>query len=64
VLESQRGRGIGQGLLLAALHELAHDGYAYAIIGGVGPVDFYIKGCGATLIPNSSPGLYKGMLKL
>jgi len=64
VLESQRGRGIGQCLLLAALHALAHDGYAYAIIGGVGPVDFYIKACNATLIPNSSPGLYKGMLKL
>lgn len=63
VHESQRGRGIGQALLLAALHELSHDGYAYAIIGGVGPVDFYIKNCGATLIPNSTPGLYKGMLK-
>ena len=64
VHESQRGRGIGQALLLVALHELAHDGYAYAIIGGVGPVDFYTKNCGATLIPNSTPGLYKGMLKL
>ncbi len=35
----------------------------YAVIGGVGPVEFYKKLCGATLIEGSSPGIYKGMQK-
>ena len=38
------------------------EGYGYAIIDGVGPVDFYQKTVGATLIPNSTPGVYDGML--
>jgi len=33
-------------------------GYAYAIIGGAGPVDFYVKTLGAIPIPGSSPGIY------
>ncbi|MEX0750197.1 MAG: hypothetical protein WD359_05250 [Dehalococcoidia bacterium] len=33
-------------------------GYAYAIIGGVGPAEFYAKVCGATVIENSDPGVY------
>ncbi|MCK7506256.1 MAG: hypothetical protein MZV70_20760 [Desulfobacterales bacterium] len=32
------------------------DGYAYAIIGGVGPAAYYAKTVGATLIEGSSPG--------
>jgi len=32
------------------------------VIGGVGPADFYAKVAGAVLIPDSSPGLYRGML--
>jgi GNAT superfamily N-acetyltransferase len=59
----QRGRGIGQALLLACLHAMAARGYAYAIIGGVGPVDFYAKTVGATVIEGSEPGVYRGMLK-
>ena len=34
------------------------DGYAYAIIGGVGPAEYYAKTVGATLIEGSSPGIY------
>ncbi|MBZ0307839.1 MAG: GNAT family N-acetyltransferase [Anaerolineae bacterium] len=63
VAESERSRGIGKALLLACLHGMAADGYAYAIIGSVGPADFYTRVVGATIIEGSTPGIYKGMLK-
>ncbi|MBA3470008.1 MAG: GNAT family N-acetyltransferase [Herpetosiphonaceae bacterium] len=58
-----RGRGIGKVLLVAALQSLFDAGYAYAIIGGVGPADFYAASVGATIIPDSDPGIYGGLLK-
>jgi predicted GNAT family acetyltransferase len=60
--ESQRGRGIGAALLLACLHAMSEQGYAYGIIGGVGPADFYTRIVGATEIPDSTPGIYGDML--
>ena len=57
-----RGKGIGAGLLLASLHGLREMGYAYGIIGGAGPVDFYVKAAGAIPIPDSAPGIYVDML--
>ena len=60
--ETARGQGIGRGLLLTALHEMRHMGYAYAILGGVGPADFYRKVAGAIDIPDSSPGIYEDLL--
>jgi hypothetical protein len=40
------------------------DGYAYAIIGGVGPTEYYSKNVGAALIADSSPGIYDlGLLR-
>jgi GNAT superfamily N-acetyltransferase len=63
VSHSFRRRGIGRALLLACLHAMADQGYAYAIIGGVGPVEFYAKTVGAVLIEGSEPGIYGGMLK-
>lgn len=60
--EAQRGRGIGKALLLAALHGLREAGYAYGIIGGAGPTEFYARAAGATPIPDSSPGIYVDML--
>lgn len=36
VLDSEQGKGIGKALLLRCLHALRAEGYAYAIIGGVG----------------------------
>lgn len=63
VQESQRGRGIGRGLLLACLHDMALQGYGYGIIGGVGPEEFYARVVGATVIPDSTPGIYGGMLR-
>lgn len=58
VSEPYRKRGIGKALLLSALHGLRELGYAYGIIGGVGPAEFYAKVAGATPIPDSTPGIY------
>ncbi len=62
VLDRMQGRGIGKALLLRCLQALRDEGYAYAIIGGVGPAAFYEKCVGATLIEGSSPGIYKDYL--
>lgn len=64
VLESEQGQGVGKALLIASLSAMRDEGYAYAIIGGVGPVEFYEKCVGATVIENSTPGIYENMLKL
>jgi|SRR5690554_4702691 len=58
-----RGRGIGKALLIAAMEGLRELGYAYSVIGGAGPTEFYAKSVGAIPIPDSSPGIYRGMLK-
>lgn len=63
VSEAARGKGIGKALLLACLHQMRSDGYAYAVIGGAGPVDFYAKTVGAIVIEGSNPGIYRGMMK-
>lgn len=60
VTAHERGKGIGRALLLAALHAQRSAGYAYAIIGGVGPAEFYEKTVGAVAIFGSSPGVYGG----
>jgi len=62
VAADERGRGIGRALLLATLHAQRADGFAYAIIGGVGPAAFYAKAVGAVDIAGSTPGIYGGML--
>ena len=61
--EAARGQGVGHALLLASLLDLKVMGYAYAIIGDVGPSEFYERTVGATQIPNSEPGIYAGLLK-
>lgn len=63
VMESERGKDIGKALLLASLWGMREMGYAYGVIAGVGPAEFYTKSCGATLIPGSTPGIYTDMLK-
>jgi GNAT superfamily N-acetyltransferase len=62
VLDGEQGKQIGKALLLRSLHALQDEGYAYAIIGGVGPRQFYEKCVGATLIEGSKPGIYKDFL--
>jgi GNAT superfamily N-acetyltransferase len=63
VVESERGRGIGKALLIAALWGLRELGYVYGIIGGVGPMEFYREAVGAFVIPDSEPGIYTDLLK-
>lgn len=63
VAEAERGRGLGRALLLAALRGLRELGYAYAVVGGVGPAEFYERAVGARLIPDSSPGVYADPLR-
>ena len=53
-----RHRDIGSALLLRCLEALREEGYGYAIIGSVGPAEFYQQVCGAERIENSSPGIY------
>lgn len=62
VAEPARGRGIGAALLLVSLAAMRSDGYAYAVIGAAGPVDFYRRLVGGIVIPESWPGLYRGLL--
>ena len=38
------------------------QGYAYSIIGGVGPADCYAKLVDAQMIEKSTPGIYNGRL--
>ncbi|MDP2949908.1 MAG: GNAT family N-acetyltransferase [Chloroflexota bacterium] len=53
-----RGKGVGAALLFRCLEALREMGYAYAVIGGVGPAAYYEKVCGAFLIPGSESGIY------
>lgn len=57
-----RQGGIGRALLLSAAEQMKNLGYAYAIIGGVGPKDFYQKCVGAVEIEGSDPGIYADIL--
>jgi len=61
--EAARGGGIGRALLITALTDMRAMGYGYAIIGDVGPSEFYERSVGATVIPDSEPGVYRGMLR-
>ena len=56
VARDHRGKGLGLRLLSAALIDMRAAGYAYAIIGGAGPVDFYKKAVGAIEFPGGAPG--------
>ena len=62
VRESERGSGLGTALLFKALEAMRSEGYAYAVIGGVGPKEFYERACGAFEIPGSNPGVYGDLL--
>jgi GNAT superfamily N-acetyltransferase len=61
--EEFRGLGTGKALLLAALLDMKLKGYGYAVIGAVGPAEFYEKVVGAVEIPDSTPGLWKDLLQ-
>ncbi|HEV7717869.1 MAG TPA: GNAT family N-acetyltransferase [Arsenicitalea sp.] len=61
--EAARGQGIGEALLIATLKGMREAGYAYAVIGGVGPIAFYRRRLEVFEIPGSTPGIYGGMLR-
>jgi hypothetical protein len=55
VARSERATGIASALLLRTLADVRAAGYAYAIIGAVGPAEFYERVCGAVLLPSAWP---------
>jgi GNAT superfamily N-acetyltransferase len=59
-----RGKGVGHALLLTTLLDMYAHGYAYGVIGGAGPMEFYRRSVGAIPIEGSDPGIYRGMLPL
>ena len=59
---NERTNGIGTALLFNCLEAMKQQGYGYAIIGGVGPAEFYAKTVGAIPIEGSEPGVYRGLL--
>jgi predicted N-acetyltransferase YhbS len=64
VREDLRGNGLGAALLFSCLESMREMGYAYAVIGGVGPAEFYEKAVGAFVIPGSEVGVYASLQEL
>jgi predicted N-acetyltransferase YhbS len=64
VQPDERGNGIGAALLFRCLESMLQLGYAYAVIGGVGPREYYEKLCGAFVIPGSEVGVYGSLYEL
>ncbi len=64
VKEEERGRGIGAALLFRCLESMREMDYAYAVIGGVGPAEYYQKLCDAFIIPGSEAGVYGSLHQL
>jgi GNAT superfamily N-acetyltransferase len=62
-LESMRGKGIGKILLIKSLQAMKEIGYAYAIIGGIGPADFYKNTVNAVIIDGSEISIYQNLIK-
>ena len=63
VIPTARGKGVGKILLVKALEALHEMGYTYAIIGGVGPAEYYEKTVNAKVIEHSEKSIYDNLLK-
>jgi hypothetical protein len=63
VEDTLRKAGLGRALTIRTLEAMREAGYGYAIIGWAGPVDFFKKTVGATVIEGSEPGVYGNLLK-
>jgi predicted N-acetyltransferase YhbS len=64
VSEDQRGKGLGLALFYHTLAAMKAQGYAYAVIGSAGPVDFYVNAAGAIPIPSEKEDIYQGLLRI
>lgn len=64
VSEDQRGRRIGLALFYHTLVAMKAQGYAYAVIGSVGPADFYADAVGAMPIAAEREDIYQGLLRV
>lgn len=64
VSDAQRGRRIGLALFYHTLMAMKAQGYAYAIVGSAGPVDFYVNAAGAMPIPADKEDIYQGLLRI
>jgi len=62
ILPSYRNQYIGKSLLFHSLLSMKEMGYAYCIIGGAGPIEYYKKFLPVVPISNSIPGIYENML--
>ena len=63
VAEDFRGTGVGRAVTIEVLHCMREQGYGYGIVGGAGPVDFFKSVCGASVVSQSTPGIYPDMIK-
>lgn len=61
--ESVHKKGLGTALLVRTLEAMRDAGYGYAAIGWAGPVEFFRKTVGATVIEGSEPGVYRNLVK-
>ena len=63
--ERHRSLGIGRTLLNATCYEMKTAGYGYAVVGWVehAVIPFYQRVTSAVEIPDSEPGLYRGMIE-
>ena len=64
VSPDQRGKGIGLALFYHTLVAMKAHGYAYAVVGSAGPIDFYVNAAGAMPIPSEQEDIYQGLLRL
>lgn len=64
VSEDQRGKGLGLALFYHTLAAMKAQGYAYAVIGSAGPVDFYLNAVDAIPIPFENQDIYQGLLRI
>jgi len=62
----ERGKEVGTRLLFSCLGDMWDNGYGYAVVGWVDEyqINFYEKSTSATVIPGSSPGIYKRLIEI
>ena len=60
VREDYRRKGIGKTLIITSLRAMMKEGYAYAIIGEAGSIEYYYKTVGATIIEGSGMRISHG----